>query len=274
MYHFADDVDAERLPRPSWGLTLLEPVRLPVELTWSLAIDRLAPDSDLGEGRPVLVLPGFSADDFMTGRLRAHLTKHGFRVHGWGLGRNHGLTDQLVDGLLDRFDELVVRHGSPVSVVGWSFGGLLARWLAHRRSDRVRQVVCMGSPWRAEGEITRTTPLFERAARQHGLSARARDIVAELREPLPVPLTVLWSRTDGIVNWRGCAVDGPLTENIAVASSHAGLPSNPLSLAAVTDRLAQDDPWHPSPFSWRTALRTLAPRPTRSLRWLGAEAAR
>lgn len=274
MYRFAEDVGARRLPRPSWALTLLEPVRLPVELSWSLAIDRLAPDSDLGEGRPVLVLPAFGADDFMTGCLRAHLTKHGFRVHGWGLGRNHGLTDQLVDGLLDRFDELVAPHGSPVSVVGWSFGGLLARWLAHRRSDRVRQVVCLGSPWRVEGEITRTTPLFQRAARRHGLSARARDIVTELREPLPVPLTVLWSRTDGIVSWRGCAVDGPLTENIGVPSSHTGLPSNPLSLAALTDRLAQDDPRHPAPFSWPTALRTLAPRRSRAIRRPGAEVAR
>jgi pimeloyl-ACP methyl ester carboxylesterase len=274
MYHFADHGGVARLPGPSWGLTLLEPVRLPVELTWSLAIDRLAPDSDLGAGRPVLVLPGFSADDLMTSRLRAHLTKHGFAVHGWGLGRNHGLTDQLVDGLLERFDEVADHDGAPVSVVGWSFGGLLARWLAHQRSDRVRQVVCLGSPWRAEGELTRTTPLFERAARRHGLSPRARDIVTELREPLPVPLTVLWSRTDGIVNGRGCVADGPSTENLEVPSSHVGLPSNPLSLAVLTDRLAQDDPRNPEPFSWRTALRALAPHPARALRRTRAEAAR
>ena len=63
-------------------------------------------------------------------------------------------------------------------VVGWSFGGLLARWLAHERPDAVRRVICLGSPWRPEGEVTRTTAMFERAADKHGLSPRAREIVA------------------------------------------------------------------------------------------------
>jgi pimeloyl-ACP methyl ester carboxylesterase len=265
VYDFTDGDDLARLPLPAWPLTLLEPVRFPLELSWSLTLDHLAPRSDLGHGLGVLVLPGFGTDDLLTGRLRSHLRRHGFTVHGWGLGRNHGLTDRLVDGLLERFDavahEASQQSDARVSVVGWSFGGLLARWLAHQRPEQVRQVVCLGSPWRAEGEITRTTALFERAARRHGLSERARDIVRQLRGPLPVPLTVLWSRTDGVVNWRGCAVEGPHTQNIEVPSSHTGLPANPLSLAAVTDRLAQPDPWHPAPFAWTSALRTLAPRP-------------
>ena len=267
MYDFAHDEDeavgatrAPGLPRPRWALTLLEPVRMPVELSWSLTLDLLTPDTDAGRGRPVLVLPGFSADDHLTARLRSHLAKHGFAPYGWGLGRNHGLTDRLIDGLLARFDELATDHEEPISLVGWSFGGLFARWLAHVRAGHVRQVLCLGSPWRQEGEITRTTPLFERAARRHGLSDRARDIVAELRGPLPVPVTVLWSRTDGVVNWRGCTVDGPHTENISVPSSHTGLPANPLSLAALTDRLAQPDPWDPAPFTWRNALSTGAGR--------------
>ena len=249
MYDFAGDEHAgERLPRPRWALTALEPLRMPVELGWSLALDRLTPASDVGAGRPVLVLPGFSANDLMTARLRGHLGKHGFVVHGWGLGRNHGLTDAIVEGVVERLDQVAARHDGPVSVVGWSFGGLLARWLAHERTDLVRQVVTLGSPWRQEGEITRTTPLFARAARRHGLSPRAREIVDRLRKPLPVPLTVIYSRTDGMVNWRGCTADGgPAAEDIGVLSSHTGLPSNPLALAVLTDRLAQPDPTPPGP---------------------------
>ena len=91
-------------------------------------------------------------------------------------------------------------------MVGWSFGGLLARWVAHERPDGVRQVVCLGSPYRPEGEHTRTTPFFERSARTHGLSDRAFDVVDTLRRPLPVPVSVIYSRTDGIVNWRACAL--------------------------------------------------------------------
>lgn len=264
MYQFEDDPAVDRLPVPSWALTLLEPARLPVELSWSLALDALTPGTAAGADRPVLVLPGFAANDLMTRRLRAHLRKHGFDVHGWGLGRNHGLTDELVERLPARFDEVASQYDEPVSVVGWSFGGLLARWLAHERPERVRQVVCLGSPWRVEGEVTRTTPLFHRAAERHGVSERARDIVAQLRRPLPVPLTVIYSRTDGFVHWRGCAADGELTENIAVPSSHTGLPSNPLALAALTDRLSQQDPSRPTPFAWRTLLRSTIPAPERA----------
>ena len=81
MYDFAEGPDVVRLPRPSWALTALEPLRAPVELSWSLTLDRLSPDSSLGDGRAVLVLPGFSADDFMIGRLRAHLAS---RSPWWG----------------------------------------------------------------------------------------------------------------------------------------------------------------------------------------------
>jgi pimeloyl-ACP methyl ester carboxylesterase len=243
-----------RLRRPSLLLTACELGRFSVELPTSLIVDALVPTSDQGQGRPVLVLPGFYSPDVATQRCRTHLTGMGWRTHAWGLGRNFGLTDEIIDGVLARFDEVHEQHGEPVSVVGWSFGGLLARWLAHQRPDRVRQVVCLGSPYRPEGEHTRTTPLFERTARTHGLSSRALEIVATLRQPLPVPATAIYSRTDGIVNWRGCALDEGEGENISVPSSHVGLLTNPLALAALTDRLAQD-PLHPEPFSWSRCLR-------------------
>ena len=196
----------------------------------------------------MLVLPGFAANDFLTGRLRAHLRQRGFHVHGWRLGRNIGLTDRLVDGLVDRFVEVADRHDEPVSIVGWSFGGLLARRIAHEHPDRVRQIICLGSPWRAEGERTRATAMFERSRVRHGLSDRARDIVDQLREPVPVPTTAIWSRTDGIASWSGCSVDETTTpaiaENIEVPSSHVGLVANPLVLAVVVNRLRQDpDDW-------------------------------
>ena len=257
MYDFAHDADpqAEGYGAPPLLLTAAEAIRFPVELTSSLVTDLvLPPRRSAIEDRPVLVLPGFMADDPLTARLRSHLRRTGYAAHGWGLGRNVGLTDEIVEGLLDRFDEVAAAApDTPVSLVGWSFGGLLARHVAHQRPGRVRQVVQLGSPWRAEGERTRATRMFEKAAVKHGISGRAREIVDELREPLDVPVTAIWSRTDGIAHWRGCLVEGPRTENIDVPSSHVGLVSNPLALAALVDRLAQD-PADWRPFSWRTAL--------------------
>lgn len=246
------------LPRPPLALTALEAARFSVEYPASVLLDAVIPRRDVGGGRPVLVLPGFYATDGLTKRLRSHLRKAGYAAHGWGLGRNLGLTDEIVDGLPARLDELHERHGQPLSVVGWSFGGLLARWLAHERPDAVRRVICLGSPWRPEGEVTRTTAMFERAADKHGLSPRAREIVATLREPLSVPCTAIYSKTDGILNWHSCALDdGPTSENIAVPSSHIGLVSNPLALAVLADRLVQD-PVAPEPFDWGRCLKRFA----------------
>jgi pimeloyl-ACP methyl ester carboxylesterase len=257
MYDFSStrrDASTEYLLRPHVLLTACEGARVSIEYPSSMLLDLLTPSRPAGGGRPVLVIPGFYAGDGLTRRLRAHLRDLDYQVHGWRLGRNHGLTDEILDGVLARLDDLYERHGVPVSVVGWSFGGLLARWVAHERPAQVRQVVCLGSPWRPEGERTRTSSMFERAATKHGLSVRARQVVETLRKPLPVPCTAIFSKTDGILNWRGCVLDeGPGSENISVPSSHVGLVSNPLALAAIADRLAQD-PLDPQPFNWARCL--------------------
>ena len=244
---------------PHRALMLLELPRVVGELAASHAVDLVAPRRPSGDGRPVLVIPGFQATDGMTGRLRSHLKRHDFRVHGWGQGANIGLTDERIDGLSDRFEEIRKKYDEPVSVVGWSFGGVLARWLAHTYPGDVRQIVCLGSPWRAEGERTRATGMFERSRRTHGLSGRAEEVVDDLRDPLLVFNTAIWSKSDGIVPWRGCAVDptdaatSPLAENVVVPSSHVGMVANPLVLDVVVDRLSQDlDDWQD--FSWRSAL--------------------
>jgi pimeloyl-ACP methyl ester carboxylesterase len=241
---------------PHRALMFLEVPRVAGEYVASRAVDLVGPKRPSGDGRPVLVLPGFRADDRLTGRLRTHLKRHDFRVHGWGLGPNLGLTDTLVDGLIGRFEELHKQYDAPVSIVGWSFGGVLARWLAHTYPDDVRQIVCLGSPWRAEGEKTRATAMFERARRTHGISDRARPMIELLRGPVPVPVTAVYSKSDGITGWAGCAVDpatDPPAENVVVRSSHIGMVANPLVLDVVVDRLCQDPAdWHD--FTWREAL--------------------
>lgn len=278
MYDFEGERGAAAGPEhgPARALMLLELPRWGVEYGSSRLLDlarQALPERDLGQGRPVLVLPGFSAHDRLTGRLRSHLVQRGWRVHGWGLGSNHGLTERIVEGLPRRLAEVADRYDEPVSVVGWSFGGLLARWLAHEEPASVRQVVCLGSPWRAEGERTRATGMFERSRDRHGIVANAQEIVDLLRGPVPVPLTAVWSRSDGIVPWRGCTVDersqeeGPPAENVEVLSSHVGMVANPLVLSVVVDRL-QQDPASWRPFAWGSVLPGRHPRHPRLPRHL------
>ncbi len=264
MYDFEGDAhDGERQRRagPHRALMLLEVPRWVGEYAVGRTLDLVTPRHPCGEGRPVLVLPGFQATDQMTGRLRRHLERHEFQPHGWRNGRNIGLTDPKIDRLVERFEELRDQYDEPISLVGWSFGGLLSRWLAHTYPDDVRQVVCLGSPWRAEGERTRATGMFERSRSKHGVSDRARPMVELARGPLPVPVTAIYSKTDGIVPWRGCSVDEATTpcaaENVVVPSSHIGMVANPLVFSVVVDRLCQD-PADWQPFSWRSLLPGMA----------------
>ena len=252
-----DDGVRQQNPMPSLWLMAAEFPRWAGEVGLNRAMTSLLPRRNLGQGRPVLVVPGIGANDGMTKRLRDHLRANGFHVHGWRLGRNKGLTNDILNGLSDRLLDLHERHDQPVSLVGWSFGGLLCRWLAHEHTDKVRHVVCLGAPWRPEGERTRVTGLFKNFAKVFGVSEGALDTLEQLRQPLPVPTTAIFSRSDGLLHWSSCTVDGPDTENIAVHSSHVGLVSSPLVLAALTDRLAHIDSASHAPFSWRGCVQRM-----------------
>src|SRR5258705_13869127 len=75
-----------------------------------------------GDGHPVLVLPGFLADDRSTRALRAFLRDRGYHAHAWRLGRNNGPAQETVTGLVERLASLHRRHDRKVSIVGWSLG--------------------------------------------------------------------------------------------------------------------------------------------------------
>ena len=101
-----------------------------------------------GDGHPVLVLPGWLANDRSTQALRWFLRDRGYHAHGWKLGRNLGPSSALAPALRQRFTALRARHGRKVSLIGWSLGGIYARELARRFPDDVRQVITLASPFR------------------------------------------------------------------------------------------------------------------------------
>jgi pimeloyl-ACP methyl ester carboxylesterase len=243
------------LPFPSWWLTASDLGRASVEVAAWHAVRRVLPRTDRGEGRPVLVLPGFLAGDRVTASLRAHLRSRGFHTHRWTLGVNHGFTDAILDGLVARLDELYARHGRPIAIVGWSLGGLMARWLAHLRPEAVERIVCLGSPWRPEVEQNRVTPAFRLAEQYWGFSDQTDDVIALLRRPVPVPSVAIYSPLDGLIHGDGCKQDvAAHCENVVVPASHCGLCHNPAAMIAVADRLEVplDHTWRP--FRWADAV--------------------
>jgi pimeloyl-ACP methyl ester carboxylesterase len=200
-----------------------------------------------GDGHAVLVLPGFLASDLSTRPLRRFLRRLGYWAHRWHLGPNLGPQGRLEAQLGERLREVHALHGGrPVSLIGWSLGGLYARALANRQTPLVRCVVTLGSPFAADTKANNAWRVYEWLTDE-----RIDDLPAEridlFRRTPPVPTTSIFSRTDGIVAWRSAVQEeGALAESVRVPGSHLGLGFNPLALFVIADRLAQPEgDWQP-----------------------------
>ena len=235
---------------PPWWLLALEGRAIFEWGAWWLTLpwfDKAA----AGDGHPVMVLPGLIASDRSTWPLRKFLADRGFAAYPWEQGLNRGPQPGLHERLLDRVSELADRHGSKVSLVGWSLGGLMSRVLAWERPDEVRSVVTLGSPLSGHSGATNAGRVFQWA---NGRNPHDPDLQRLLGGHPELPLTSILSRTDGVVHWRASLVPvGPHSENVEVPASHLGLGVNPVALWAIADRLAQHPQrWQPFDFSgWR-----------------------
>lgn len=211
------------------------------ELNASLVLSPLLMRAPRGDGHPVLALPGFLASDLSMVPMRRYLRELGYDAQAWRMGRNLGGFARMRDALRARLAEIHRETGRKVSLVGWSLGGVYARDLALQAPDIVRYVVTLGSPFANDVRATNATRLYEM------LSGERVEDYAELREAiggeLPVPSSSIYSRADGIVNWRTCLLHpSEQAENIEVLfASHIGLGVNPAALWAVADRLAQPE---------------------------------
>jgi dienelactone hydrolase len=224
---------------PHLGLLLAEARGL-FELNASVLLSPLLARAPKGDGHPVLVLPGLLASDLSTLLLRRYLTRLGYQSHAWGLGRNTAGVTRIRERLRQRLTAIHDDSGRKVSLVGWSLGGIYARDLALHMPQMVRAVVTMGSPFAGDITATNARRIYEVLSGETLQNVNTEDLQA-LSGDLPVPTTSIWSRTDGIVNWRTCLLrPSDRAENIEVhLASHTGLGVNAAVLWAVADRLAQ-----------------------------------
>jgi pimeloyl-ACP methyl ester carboxylesterase len=141
----------------------------------------------------------------------------------------------LLDGAADRLLALSSTNG-PVSIVGFSLGGLFGRWLALRSPERVRQVISVCSPIH-EPARNFWLPLHHvlHLWRGHDLRSLAEQVAC----PLPVPCTVLYSRSDGLVNWPACVDTACPEDCIEIAGPHVLIACNAQVMGIVAERLAR-----------------------------------
>ncbi len=136
-----------------------------------------------------------------------------------------------------------------MSIIGWSAGGIYAREIARRFPEQTRMVITLGSPFRGNHEATHVWWLYSLVNRGEALQETMSEASRRAREePLSVPTTCIYSRTDGIVAWECCtSLPAPTTENVEVDSPHTGFGHNLETLYVIADRLAlPEGVWTPA----------------------------
>lgn len=224
---------------PSKLLSILEAPRAFAEAMMLLPAHRLLRNMPGGDGHSVMTLPGFLAGDTSTGLLRHYLEIWGYQAHPWRLGRNFGLSrrNQLEQKLEDRLLAVHRRTGKKVTLIGWSLGGVFARELARRQSDKVRAVITLGSPL-GNPRATNVWRLYELISNTRIQDADIAERIRKMRRPIPVPATAIFSKSDSIVAWQiAKEPKGENSESIKVIGSHLGLGFNPMVLYVIADRL-------------------------------------
>lgn len=231
--------------------SVFEPVNLPLwmESEWVLSwlALRFTPVyygrvQARGHDGPVIVVPGFLHSDLYLAELHLWLARVGYRPILSDIGRNADCPDVLLERLIETIDDAHGWTGRRVKLIGHSFGGVIARGAAVRRPDRVSQVITLASPFRALRAhrfvleavrvLGRLLPPPYLRPRVHKGHAHASQCSCEFLGdqtadwPASVRRIAVYTKSDGVVDWRACMEDDP-TLNVEVHGSHAGLVFNP-----------------------------------------------
>ena len=249
--------------RPSILHSLFE-LRFPMEAAffWINGIHHPWPHADEANSKAVMMIPGFMAGDLTLAPLAGICRWLGHKVFFTGIRSNSRCPRETVMHLERHLEKIYEREGRVV-IIGQSLGGVYARELASRRPDLIERVITLGSPVRAVENSS--NPLVITIARMVAILRNMDE--GCLTQSCPcgvglierhngeVPMTVVYSRTDGVVHWESCVDNSGSknVENIEVMASHVGMGVNTDVLRVVADRLA-------------SPARATTPRPARLLR--------
>ena len=233
-----DVPDASAAPRatapPSWQRVVAEATS-PLEAARLLGAARRLRAMPRGDGHVVVDIPGWQAPEVSGLPLRRYLSWLGYDARGWGFGTNTGDPRRDAARLTEAVASLVEESGRPVSLVGWSLGGVVAREVARRRPELVRGVITYGTPVVGGPSYTAVAGRYSHELRQEATRVTAR---LDAAQPIRVPMTVIYSRRDGIVSWQACIDRGsPDVEHVEVRSTHIGMGLDPDVWGVVADRL-------------------------------------
>ncbi len=205
-----------------------------------------------GDGSAVVVVPGFMGTDLYLGELRAWLTRIGYEAYHSQIGLNAECPNLLIrHRLMPTIEKAYRKTRRRVHLIGHSLGGVMARAVASQMPEYVASVITMGAPFRrisAHSSILQLTELVRaQILMRHGrkvlpdcyTGACTCAFLQSIAGPLPrsVRQTAIFTKSDGIVDWRVCKT-GRAAVDCEVSATHLGLVFNPIVYDLVAQRLA------------------------------------
>lgn len=200
-----------------------------------------------GHGRPALLMPGFLASSRSTTALEHVMRCAGWSVRTADVGRNAGPAHRSVDVAQRDLRDLAEETGQPVTVIGHSRGAQFSKILAVQNPDLVKQVIGLGTPMRVKYPMffVMKVPaeILDKMWRWgvFGFVDKSQeDATEDLRfSPVPehVDVVSIWSKNDGIVDWRLSLEPG--ATNIEIDASHLGMLSSVAGITAIGQGLSR-----------------------------------
>jgi pimeloyl-ACP methyl ester carboxylesterase len=247
---FHHDPGVEAVKTPLWR-EILWPTELGRLLCSRLYQGRGVPH---GHGEPILVIPGFLANDIMMMPLRHWLGRIGYRPHHADIAWNTDCPNKTALRLAHKVKVIHRKTGRPVVLIGHSLGGMLAKSVLQHVPELIDRVITLGSPFRdhvrAHPAVTGVWEyLLAGQGKLVGRNLHAScgtgfcmcDFVRHMLQPelKPVPQFAIYSRNDGVVDWTSCTEEDPAANTEVNESTHVGLIFHPGALRAIAERLAQ-----------------------------------
>ena len=247
--HISVRKEYEAVPLPIWQELLAGVEMLYLRLSpvyWGYGVPQ-------GNGSAVIVIPGFMMTDLYLAEFRGWLRRIGYQPYSSGIGINAECPNLLIrNHLIETVEKAYTDTGKKVHLIGHSLGGVLARALASQMPDRVASVITLGAPFRGVS----VHPMILRAVElvrgqihdRNGLGVLPSCYTGActcrfleslvLRLPRSVARTAVYTKSDGIVDWRVCLTGHPAND-FEVSGTHIGLVFNPMVYELVAQRLAR-----------------------------------